>query len=117
MHPRRIMLAMAIIALSGVIRSASAADRFFMYNLTATTVFTGVYLAPTGTGNWGANQALNDKDKAIDPSERLAIKEVTRGVYDVKLVNRAGRMCLVRGVDLGKDTTFEIHDQDLTNCH
>lgn len=97
--------------------TASAADRFFMYNLTATTTFNGVYLAPAGTGAWGTNQALNDKDREIDPSERLPIKQVSRGVFDVKLVDTKGRTCVRHGVDLSKDTTFEVRDSDLTDCH
>jgi hypothetical protein len=96
---------------------AAAADRFFMYNLTDSTTFHGVFLAPAGTGHWGTNQALNDKDKAIDPSERLPIKDVSRGLFDVKLVDETGRVCITHGIDLGKDTTFEIHDSDLTDCH
>lgn len=96
---------------------ATAADRFFAYNMTTSTTFTGVYLAPSGTGQWGANQALNDKDHAIDPSERLPIKDITRGTFDVKLVDRKGLVCISHGVDLRKETTFEILDRDLTDCH
>lgn len=105
-----------ICAAFAIVVSASAADRFFAYNLTDTTSFTGVFLAPAGTGRWGANQALNDKDKAIDPSERLPIKDITRGIFDVKLVDRNGHTCIVHGVDLRSDTTFEIRDRDLTDC-
>lgn len=97
--------------------SAAAPDRFFMYNLTTSTTFTGVFLASLGTENWGANQALNDKDKAIDPSERLPIKDVARARFDVKLIDQAGRTCITHGIDLRTDTTFEIRDRDLTNCH
>ncbi len=96
---------------------ASAADRFFVYNLTDSTTFTGLYLAPAGSGQWGTNQTLNDKDKAIDPSERLPIKGVSRGVFDVKLVDGKGRVCIAHGIDLTKDTTFEIRDSNLTDCH
>ncbi len=103
-------------ALCAISLPASAADRFFAYNLTETTTFTGVFLAPEGTGRWGANQALNDKDKAIDPSERLPIKDITRGTFDVKLIDRKGHTCIVRGVDLRNDTTFEIRDSDLKDC-
>lgn len=114
MLARRIM---AIVVIATITAGASAADRFFMYNLTATTVFTGVFLAPGKTESWGANQALNDKDKAVDPSERLLIKDIQRGVFDLKLVDGKGRTCLVRGIDLRNDTTFAVHDSDLTNCH
>ena len=96
---------------------AAAADRFFMYNQTELTTFPGVYLAPAGTGQWGSNQALNDKDKAVDPSERLLIKGVSRGLFDVRLVDEKGRACVAHGIDLTKETTFEIHDSDLTDCH
>jgi hypothetical protein len=96
---------------------ASAADRFFLYNLTTSTTFTGVYLAPAGSDRWGSNQALNDKDKSVEPSERLAIKDVARGRFDAKLVDPKGRTCMRRGIDLTRDTTFEIRDGDLTDCH
>ena len=73
---------------------ASAADRFFLYNMTTSTIFTGVYLAPAGSDRWGGNQALNDKDKELDPSERLAIKDIARGRFDAKLVDPKGRTCI-----------------------
>jgi hypothetical protein len=95
---------------------ALAADRFFLYNLTTSTTFTGVYLAPAGSDRWGSNQALNDKDKAIEPSERLAIKDIARGRFDAKLVDRKGRTCIRRGIDLRQDTTFDIRDSDLADC-
>ena len=97
--------------------TAIAADRFFAYNLTTATTFEGVYLAPAGTEAWGANQAVNDKDKVLDPSERLAIKGIERGRFDVKLVDRTGRTCIARGIDLTKDLTFAIRDGDLADCH
>ena len=96
--------------------SAAVPDRFFMYNLTTSTRFTGVFLAPAGTAAWGENQALNDKDKAIDPSERLPIKDVRRGSFDVKLIDPTGRTCIARGIDMRNETTFEIRDRDLANC-
>jgi hypothetical protein len=96
---------------------AAAADRFFLYNLTTSTTFTGVYLAPAGSGHWGSNQALNDKDKSVDPSERLQIKDIERGRFDAKIVDQKGRTCIRRGIDLGKDTTFDIRDADLADCH
>jgi hypothetical protein len=96
---------------------AAATDHFFMYNLTTATTFTGVFLAPAGTGQWGTNQALNDKDHEIDPSERLPIKDIGRGIFDVRLIDRKGRVCIAHSVDLRKDTTFETQDRDLKDCH
>jgi len=94
-----------------------AADRFFGFNETTSTVFTGVYVAPQGTAAWGPNEALNDKDKIWDSHERLAIKGASRGRFDLKLVERSGRTCIKHGLDLTKDLTFEVRDRDLLECH
>jgi hypothetical protein len=96
--------------------SAVAADRFFGYNETTATVFMGVYLAPEGTGSWGPNEALNDKDKVWDTGERLPIKGVGRGRFDLKVVDRAGRSCIKHGIDLTHDLTFDVRDGDLVDC-
>jgi hypothetical protein len=96
--------------------SGAAAERFFVYNLTTSTEFTGVFLAPAGTENWGANQALNDKDKSLETSERLALTGISHGSFDVKLRDRKGHTCVKRGVDLARDTTFDIRDEDLADC-
>jgi hypothetical protein len=96
--------------------SVFAADRFFGFNETTSMVFTGVYLAPEGTTAWGPNEALNDKDKAWDSGERLAIKGVSRGKFDLKVVDQSGRVCIKHGLDLTKDTTFDVRDQDFAGC-
>jgi hypothetical protein len=95
-----------------------AADRFSGFNNTTSTVFTGVFLAPEGTVKWGPNEALNDKDKdkIWDAGERLVIKNISRGKFDLKVVDRSGRTCIKHGLDLTKDLTFEIRDKDLTIC-
>ena len=96
--------------------NVQAEQRFFVYDLTTATRFTEVYLAQSGSGRWGANQALNDKDRVLDPGERLAITAIARGVYDVKFVDPDGRVCIKTGVDLTRDATFDIRDTDLTKC-
>ncbi len=110
---RWLLLALTLSCLSIEARSA---DRFFAYNLTTATSFSGVYLAPAGSDKWGANQALNDKDKVLDPSERLAIKDITHGRFDVKLVDAKGRTCIAHDVDLTDETSFTIRDGDLRDC-
>lgn len=96
--------------------TAIAADRFFGFNETTSTVFTGVYLAPEGTAAWGPNEVQNDKDKVWDPGERLTIKGISRGKFSLKVVARSGHVCVKHGLDLTKDLTFDIRDQDLLDC-
>jgi len=98
--------------------TAQAADRpLRFWNLTAGTV-TGLYLATPGTGQWGPNQCLNDPDKSVDHDERLTIIGVIPGRYDVKLVDKKGRSCVVRDVELlsGRPYAFSIGEKDLTDC-
>jgi hypothetical protein len=96
--------------------ASGAADRFFGFNDTTATNFTGVFLAPEGTEKWGPNEALNDKDRRWDSGERLPIKTVSRGRYDLKIVDSAGHICVKHGLDLTRDTTFDVRDEDLSRC-
>ena len=95
---------------------SAAADRFFGYNATTTTDFSGVFLAPEGTDKWGPNEALNDKDKRWDAGERLAIRNASRGRFDLKLVDEKSHVCIKHGLDLTHDTTFDVRDEDLASC-
>ena len=95
---------------------AGAAERFFAYNLTTATEFTGVFLAPAGSQDWGPNQALNDKDHSLETSERLPLTGIARGRFEVKLETRKGRSCIKHDVDLTRETSFDIHDADLAGC-
>ena len=92
-------------------------QKFFAYNNTTRTDFTGVYVAPAGTESWGPNQALNDKDRTLDAGERLTLTGLSAGTFSVKLVDRSGRTCIMQGIDLSKDRSFEIRDKQLSNCH
>jgi hypothetical protein len=97
-------------------RAHAAAPKLYAYNQTTNSDFRGVYLAPAGTQNWGPNQTLNDKDRALDTSERLTLSDLSPGHYDVKLVDKRGRTCMMKGIDLTKERSFEIRDKDLNEC-
>ena len=111
---RRVALVLGLLAALPCI--AHAADKFFAYNETTSATFTGVYLAPAGTTEWGANQALNDKDKTLEPSERLALKGIKHARYDARLVDEKGHTCVKPGIDLARESTFVIRDEDLQGC-
>jgi hypothetical protein len=111
---RVLLLASVLVLACG--SALAAGDRFYVYNSTTTTDLTGIYLAPAGTGQWGPNQVLNDNDKTLDHSERLRLRGIARGRYDVKVTFGEGRTCIKRNVDLTQDLTFEIRDADLAGC-
>ncbi len=72
---------------------ASAKDTQF-WNLTANTI-TSFQFSPTGKNEWGRNQADNDRDHTVDHDERLKIIDTPSGAYDVKIVDKSGRTCVV----------------------
>ena len=77
-----------------------------------------VVLAPTGTDKFSANQTLNDDNKSIETDERLPLVDIAAGTYDVRMKDKAGRSCLVKGVEV-KDTgpySFSLEADQLTDC-
>ena len=96
---------------------AMPADRLQFWNLTQNRVVE-LHLAPAGTTQWGSNQCANDPDGSVDPDERLKLRDVAAGQYDVKLTDVSGRTCTVRGVTLqaGKAYAFSISESELTDC-
>jgi len=85
--------------------------------MTVRTDFKELYVAQAGTQTWGTNQTLNDKDKSLDVSERIALTGLKPGHYDVKLVTENGKSCIVKNVDLTKEKTFVIKEEQISDCH
>lgn len=111
---RRFVLSLGVLVLAGS-SSVLAAKATRFWNLTANTV-TMLELAPAGSGNWGADQAKNDKDGSVDHDERLKITGVVSGAYDIRLVDAKGRHCLVRNVAVSEGEVFSIEERQLTGC-
>ena len=97
--------------------TATGAERLRFWNLTSSTI-KELHLAPAGTANWGPDQCKNEPDGAVDTDERLILKDVVPGRYDVKVTDKKGRTCLVRNVEVvaGKPYAFSISEKDLTDC-
>ena len=94
--------------------SASAKDTQF-WNLTANTI-TSLQLSSPGKNEWGRNQTDNDDDHTVDHDERLKITDTPPGVYDVKLVDKSGRTCVVPNIEIKEGLVFSIEEKNLTNC-
>jgi hypothetical protein len=94
--------------------SASAKDTQF-WNLTANTI-TSLQFSPTGKNEWGRNQADNDKDHTVDHDERLKITDTASGTYDVKIVDKSGRTCVVPNIQVKAGSIFSIDEKNLKDC-
>jgi len=85
------------------------------WNLTVNTI-TALQMSPAGKQEWGINQCRNDRDGTVDHDERLRITDVSAGRYDVRLIDRTGRICIVRDVDVKEGAIFTIEEKQLTDC-
>jgi hypothetical protein len=106
----------AAIALVLMLTAAQAAERRGMrfWNLTLYTL-TSLQFSTPGQNAWGKNQCENDDDKTVDHDERVRITGLAPGRYDARLMDRIGRTCIVKNVDV-KDGVFSIEEKQLTNC-
>ena len=109
--------ALAFLVLLVLCARGDAAERMRFLNKTTATI-TELRLAPAGTENWGPNQTENDADRAVDADEGLNLKGITPGRYDVKLVDKTGRACVVRDVEVkgGRPYAFSISEAELKDC-
>ena len=107
----------ALIAAMLVATAAQAAAPLRFWN-TSSQEFTGVYLAAPGTNHWGPNETANDPDGSVAADERLKLPDLKPGQYDVRLVNKAGRSCVVKNVTVsaGGRYAFSIGDAELKAC-
>jgi hypothetical protein len=109
----RLALSLTLLVLAVGTADAAKATRF--WNLTANTV-TSLELAPAGTQTFGADQAKNDKDGAVDHDERLKVTDVTSGTYDVRLADAKGRTCVIKNVVVQEGDVFSIDEKQLADC-
>jgi hypothetical protein len=103
-----------VFILASIPMSASAKDTQF-WNLTANTI-TSFQFSAVGKNEWGRNQADNDRDHTVDHDERLKITETAAGVYDVKIVDKSGRTCVVPNVQVKTGSIFTIEEKNLKDC-
>ena len=107
------LAAAAVLVLAGSARADEKPTRF--WNLTAWTI-TDLRLAPAGTGKFGPNLCLNDKDGAVDADERLKTPGVAAGQYDARVVFKTGRACRAKNLSVVEGQIFEIAEKDLLDC-
>ena len=97
---------------------AAAAERLKFWSCSVSTI-KELHFAPAGTEDWGPDQCRNDPDGAVDADgERLTLKDIVPGRYNVELLDQKGRVCIVRDVEglAGEPYAFSISEKDLTDC-
>ena len=112
---RRAASALALLTLAGP--AGATEQRLTFWNLTSDTV-TNLVMAPAGTDKFGPNQCANDRDGSVDHDERLRLTGIQPGRYDVRLTQKRGRVCTVRGIEVKGEGryAFSLADEDLKDC-
>ena len=112
-HASIVAVALLLTVASAQAQSSKRSGMRF-WNLTLYTL-TSLQFSPPGQNAWGKNQCENDDDKTVDHNERLRITGLTAGRYDARLIDKIGRTCVVKDVDV-KDGVFSIEEKQLTDC-
>ncbi len=108
-------LTATVLAVIGSVAAAQDRRGIRFWNLTLHTI-TDLRISPAGQDAWGPNQCENDRDGTVDHDERLRITGIAPGRYDVKLVDRIGRVCTVRDIEVKDAAVFTIEEKQLTDC-
>jgi hypothetical protein len=111
---RALVIAVALVLMASSAQAQSKRSGMRFWNLTLYTL-TSLQFSAIGQDKWGPNQCLNDDDKTVDHDERLRITGMTAGRYDAKLIDKTGRICVVKDVEV-KDGVFAIEEKQLTSC-
>jgi hypothetical protein len=111
---RALVIAVALVLMASSAQAQSKRSGMRFWNLTLYTL-TSLQFSSPGQDKWGPNQCLNDDDKTVDHDERLRIIGMTAGRYDAKLIDKTGRICVVKDVEI-KDGVFAIEEKQLTSC-
>ena len=102
-----------VLTCSVALAQEARAPRFL--NRTGQTIVK-LQLAPVGTKIWGPNQCANDDEGEVDHNEKLTLVGIKSGRYDMRIADKNGRVCLVKGVDVKEGAQFSIKEQDLADC-
>jgi hypothetical protein len=113
----KVCVIIVLFSLLAMCLASTAAERLKFWNLTGFTI-KELHLAPVGSADWGPDQCKNDPDGAVDVDERLTLKDIVPGRYDVKVTDKKGRTCSARNVEVvaGRPYAFSISEKDLTDC-
>jgi len=98
-----------------LIPTASIAKDTQFWNLTANTIISFQFSLP-GKNDWGPNQTDNDRDHTVDHDERLKIAGLKSGIYDVKFIDKAGRVCVVANISVQEGAIFSIDEKKPKTC-
>jgi hypothetical protein len=100
------------IGLSFACSAASAADSLLFLNRVGETLVK-LQLAPAGSTKWGPDQCQFEDDKSVENNEKIPLREITPGRYDVRFTDLKGRTCTIKNLDVKDGALVVIRENEL----
>lgn len=72
-----------------------------------------LYFAPADEKTWGPDQL---EDEVIEVKETFTLTKISKGNYDIKIVDEDGDVCEVADVDFRASEHFVLTDSVLLGC-
>ncbi|QHS10243.1 hypothetical protein [Sinimarinibacterium sp. NLF-5-8] len=72
-----------------------------------------IYFSPASAKKWGEDYL---GDEILEKGDTLTLSGVTRGKWDVRVVDEDGDVCVLENVYLDSSDRWVINDEDLLGC-
>ena len=106
-------LSLVSIGLSLACSTAIAAESNLLFLNRVGETLVKLQLAPAGSSKWGPDQCQFEEDKSVENNEKIPLKEVTPGRYDVRFTDLKGRTCTVKNLDVKDGALVVIRENEL----
>ena len=100
------------IGLSFACSAAIAADSLLFLNRVGETLVK-LQLAPAGSSKWGPDQCQFEEDKSVENNEKIPLKGIMPGRYDIRFTDLRGRTCTVKNQDVKDGALVVIREKEL----
>lgn len=74
---------------------------------------THIYFSPANSKNWGEDHL---EDDVLSKGDSLTLTGVSKGKWDVRVVDEDGDECIIDGVMINSNDKWVIEDEDLLAC-
>ena len=102
----------AFLCAACLLPTAALANKMVFENQSSWDI-THIYFSPSKSKNWGEDQLGSD---ILSKGDRLTISGVSKGKWDVRVVDEDGDECIIGDVSITSNDKWVIEDDDLLAC-
>jgi hypothetical protein len=107
------LLFISVALVLGCSAAIAADDKPLLFLNRAGETMVKLQFSPAGAAKWGADQTQYEDDKQIEHNEKITLRDVKPGRYDVRFTDIKGRNCTVRNLDVKPGTLVVIREAEL----